>query len=117
MSVAPLGLFRFPRMLRKWWRRASGPAGLMQAQRPAPTIASIVAMQLALAGCDYDVAISSIYVPPWLVCSVLGSGLAAGLLYLATRTSAAPYVGNRSVLFLSLTVIFAVLIWAVLFKG
>jgi len=72
---------------------------------------------LAPAGCDYDVAIYSIYIPPWLMCSVLGSSLAAGLLYLVARTSAGPYVGNRSVLFLSLTVIFAVLIWAVLFKG
>jgi hypothetical protein len=74
-------------------------------------------MLLALAGCDYAVAIYSIYVPPWLMCSVVGSAGAAGLLYVAGRTRAATYLGNRSVLFLGLTVTFAVLLWAILFKG
>jgi hypothetical protein len=70
-----------------------------------------------LGGCDYDVPIYGIYVPPWLLCSIVGSACAAGLLYVADRSAAAPYLGNRSVLFVALTVIFAVLLWAILFKG
>jgi len=71
---------------------------------------------LTLAGCDYDVPIYSIYVPPWLLCSIIGSACAAGLLHVVDRSAWAPYVGNRPLLFAALTVIFAVLLWAVLFK-
>ncbi len=72
---------------------------------------------LMLAGCDYDVAIYGIYVPPWLLCSIVGSACAAALLHVVDRTAAAPYLGNRSLLFVALTVIFAVLLWAILFTG
>jgi uncharacterized membrane protein len=72
---------------------------------------------MVLAGCDYDVPIYSVYIPPWLLCSVVGAVCAAGLLYVVERTSAARYLGNRSVLFVALTVIFAVVLWATLFKG
>jgi hypothetical protein len=76
----------------------------------------LAALPLALAGCDYDVPIYGVYVPPWLLCSLLGSACAAGVLSLVGHTSAAPYLGNRSVLFVALTVIFAVLLWAIFFK-
>lgn len=85
--------------------------------RHSVQLSALATTLLGLAGCDYDVAIYSIYVPPWLMCSVVGSSCAAGLLYVAGRTRAATYLGNRSVLFLGLTVIFAVLLWAILFKG
>ena len=80
-------------------------------------LGGLAAVLVTIAGCDYDVPIYSIYVPPWLLCSVVGSAGAAATLYLVGRSTAAVYVGNRSVLFVALTVIFAVLLWIVLFKG
>ena len=82
----------------------------------APRRSAALVLLLALAGCDYDVPVYGIYVPPWLMCSIVGSACAAGVLHVADRSAAAPYLGHRSVLFVALTVVFAVLLWTILFS-
>jgi hypothetical protein len=71
---------------------------------------------VALAGCGYDTDIYGMYFPSWVVAPVIG-GLAAGALLAALgRGAAARYLGNRTLLFLSLTVILSVGFWWVAFR-
>jgi phosphate/sulfate permease len=69
-----------------------------------------------LAGCGYDTDLYGMYFPSWVVAPLLGGLCAALLLSVASRTRVGKYVVS-TLIFCGLTVIFAVLIWAVFFTA
>ena len=76
----------------------------------------LVSLATGLPGCAYDTDLFGIYFPSWLVSPVLGALLAGMLLGFLDRSAARQYLGNRTVLFCGMTVIFAVVVWWVAFR-
>lgn len=71
----------------------------------------------ALGGCGYDTDVLGLYFPSWVVSPLLGGAVAGLLLHAVEGTAARPYLGNRALLFCSLTVSFSVAIWWAFFRG
>jgi len=70
-----------------------------------------------MAGCGYDTAIYGMYFPSWVIAPLIGAGLAGLTLSLVGRTRLRPYVPSGVWLFSAVTLIYAVLVWALLFDA
>jgi len=92
------------------------------ARRPSRSSAprrrtGLALLAIALPGCGYDTDIYGMYFPSWVVVPVISGLAAGGLLAALGRSRAARYLGNRTILFLSLTVILGVGLWWAAFRN
>ncbi len=76
---------------------------------------SLLGFVVTISGCGYDTAIYGMYFPSWVVAPVLGAGASGLSLSFVARTRLAPYVSSGIVVFGALTLIYAVLFWALFF--
>ena len=82
-----------------------------------PGSAVVWGLLLTICGCGYDTSIYGIYFPSWIIAPVLGAGLAALTLSAFSRSRLAAYVPSGLVMFSAVTLIFAVLLWALFFDA
>ena len=77
----------------------------------------LCAVMLTTLGCGFDTAIYGMYFPSWIVAPVVGAGLAALSLSMAGRTRLGLYLPFGVVLIIALSLIYAVVVWALFFDA
>jgi YtcA family len=80
----------------------------------APLIAAVAGT--GMAGCDPVINVAGANFPAWLLCLLVGAGLAAVFRSLLVVARLDPYLGPASIIYTSLAVMFALIVWIIFFN-
>jgi hypothetical protein len=75
-----------------------------------------VLMALWLAGCDPVINVAGANFPAWLLCLLVGAGLAAICRPVLVHVRLDPYLGPAAIIYSSLAVMFALIVWIIFFN-
>lgn len=79
-----------------------------------PPIVALIAV--GMAGCDPVINVAGANFPAWLLCLLVGAGLAAICRPLLVLSRLDPYLGPAALIYSSLAVMFALIVWIIFFN-
>jgi hypothetical protein len=88
------------------WAKNLGPLAL-----PIAALGGI-----GVAGCDPVINVAGANFPAWLLCVLVGTAIAAILRPLLVLARLDPYLGPRPLIYTSLAVMFALIVWIIFFN-
>jgi len=71
---------------------------------------------MVMAGCDPVIDIAGANFPAWLLCLLVGAGLAAICRPVLVYSGLEPYLGPAPLIYSSLAVMFALIVWIIFFN-
>jgi hypothetical protein len=89
--------------------------GLARTTRLGPPLI-VVLIAVGMAGCDPVINIAGANFPAWLLCLLVGAGLAASCRPLLVYSRLDPYLGPAALIYSSLAVMFALIVWIIFFN-
>jgi hypothetical protein len=79
-------------------------------------IAVVLIAVVPIAGCDPVINVAGANFPAWLLCLLIGAGLAAICRPLLVWSRLDPYLGPGALIYSSLAVMFALIVWIIFFN-
>jgi hypothetical protein len=79
-------------------------------------VAAFAATPFAFGGCDPVVNIAGANFPAWLLCSIVGAILMAVIRPIFVVSGVEPHMGPRALVYTSLAVLLACMVWLVFFN-
>jgi len=76
----------------------------------------VVLIAVGMAGCDPVINVAGANFPAWLLCLLVGAGLAAICRPLLVYSGLDPYLGPAALIYSSLAVMFALIMWIIFFN-
>jgi hypothetical protein len=76
----------------------------------------LIAALMGMAGCDPVINVAGANFPAWLLCLLVGAGLAASCRPLLVYSRLDPYLGPAALIYSSLAVMFALIVWIIFFN-
>lgn len=89
--------------------------GLAKTTIAAPAFCAAL-LGTGLAGCDPVINIAGANFPAWLLCVLVGAGLAAMARPLLVVARLDPYLGPAPIIYTCLAVMFALIVWIIFFN-